>query len=67
MPNRLADICDKYGLTPEGVDFALSQYQRVLWELTQGRLSKMTYRAEYIITTVNDLYCEGCDYKEDRG
>lgn len=61
---KLKEICDNYGLTPDGVDFALSQYQKVICELTNGRMSKCTYSAVDIIHTVTDVFCDGCELKE---
>ena len=47
-----------YGYEPDGYAFIISEYERVLCELTGGKLSKPTYSAEYVITTVEDRYAE---------
>ena len=60
----LEEICEKYGLTAEGVDYALGQYGRVICELTNGRMSKCTYSATDIISQVTDVFCDGCEFKE---
>lgn len=51
-------ICDDFGLTPEGVRFALEQYQDVVSTLTNGRFSKLTYPAGLIIDTAMDCFRE---------
>lgn len=63
-PITLESICEKYGLTEEGVDYALSQYGLVINEITHGLLSKLTYGAEYIIQTAQERWCDTCDLKE---
>lgn len=64
-PITLESICEKYGLTEEGVDFALSQYGAVIYEITNGLLSKLTYDAECIIQTAQERWCDTCDLKEN--
>ena len=63
-PITLESICEKYGLTEEGVDFALSQYELVINEITHGLLSKLSHDAEYIIQTAQERWCDTCDLKE---
>lgn len=63
-PITIESICEKYGLTEEGVDFALSQYGLVINEITHGLLSKLTYSAECIIQTAQERWCDTCDLKE---
>ena len=64
ISRKLKSICDDFGLTPDGVRYALEQYQRVVTELTGGRFSKLTYDAALIIDEVEacraDL-CGECD------
>lgn len=62
--NKLKAVAEKYGLTQDGVDFALSQYQRVICEITHNRMSKLSYYANDILALANDLQCEGCEVKE---
>ena len=59
-------ICDDHGLTADGIGFAMSQYQHVISEITGGLLSKLTYKADYILDTVRERWCEGCDLKEEQ-
>ncbi len=60
----LEEIAENHGLTPEGVDYALTQYQIVICEITQGMLSKLSYDAKDIIRIAQDRWCETCDLKE---
>lgn len=61
MRKSLRKIAREYGLTPDGVEFALKQYQRVICEITGSRMSKLSYYANDIISVANDYLCEGCD------
>ena len=61
----LKQISEKYGLTPGGVDYALSQYQIVVFEITHGLLSKLSYDAKDILRIAQDRWCETCDLKEE--
>lgn len=63
-PITLEGICEKYGLTKESVDYALSQYGLVINEITHGLLSKLTYDAKCIIQTAQERWCDTCDLKE---
>lgn len=65
-PITLEGICEKYGLTKEGVDYALSQYGAVICEITNGLLSKLTYGAEYIVQTAQERWCDTCDLKAEK-
>ena len=60
---KLKEICDNHGLTPEGVDFALRQYQTIVSEITHGWLSKLTYDAKYVLQTAQERWCDTCDLK----
>ena len=62
--NKLKAVAEKYGLTQDGVDFALSQYQKVICDITHSRMSKLSYYANDILLLANDLQCEGCETKE---
>ena len=42
---KLKKIAENHGLTPEGVDYALTQYQIVISEITHGMMSKLSYDA----------------------
>ena len=60
----LKQVAEKYGLTPEGVDYALEQYQTVVCEITHGMLSKLTYNAQYVLQTAQERWCNTCELKE---
>lgn len=60
----LNKICANYGLTPEGVEFALSQYQKIICEITHGMLSKLTYEADRILEVAQERWCNTCELKE---
>lgn len=61
---KLKEIAENHGLTPEGVNYALTQYQIVICEITHGMLSKLSYDAKYIIHTAQERWCDTCDLKE---
>ena len=61
---KLARLAEKYGLTPDGVEFALSQYQRIICEITHGRLSQLSYYAQDVLALAHDLQCDGCELLE---
>jgi hypothetical protein len=61
---KLKEIAENHGLTPEGVDYALTQYQIVICEITHGMLSKLSYDAKDIIRTAQERWCDTCDLKE---
>ena len=65
MLDTLNDICADYGLTPVGIRHALDQYKKVIYELTNGRLSKLTYNGDFIIGEAEDRFKK--DYEEDHG
>lgn len=57
-------VAEDYGLTVDGVSFALEQYGKVIYDITNGMLSKLGYCAEDILRLANDVQCEGCELKE---
>ena len=61
---KLKKIAENHGLTPEGVDYALTQYQIVISEITHGMMSKLSYDAKDIIRTAQERWCDTCDLKE---
>jgi hypothetical protein len=63
----LRQIAEKYGLTSDGVDFALSQYQIVISEITHGMMSKLSYYAKDIIQVAQERWCDTCDLKAVSG
>lgn len=60
----LEKVADDYGLTVDGVAFALDQYSKVISDITGGRMSKLSYYANDILSVANDVQCEGCELKE---
>lgn len=61
---KLKEIAENHGLTPDGVDYALSQYQIVINEITRGMMSKLSYDAKDIIRMAQERWCDTCDLKE---
>ena len=57
-------VAENHGLTIEGLDYALRQYQIVICEITHGMMSKLTYDAKDIIRIAQDRWCDTCDLKE---
>lgn len=64
--SSLKRVADAYGLTTDGVIFALEQYQTVICEITQNRMSKLSYFATDILNVANDLRCEGCELLDEQ-
>lgn len=62
--DRLGKICANHGLTPDGVEFALEQYQKVICEITHGMLSKLTYEADHVLEVAQERWCNTCELKE---
>ena len=60
----LKEVAENYGLTPEGVSFALEQYQKVICEITHSRMSKLSYYADDILRVANEIECDYCEIKE---
>lgn len=56
----------KWGLYPDHIDFALDQYEKTLYTLTNGELSKVLYSATYIVDIVRNHFCDDCDLKGER-
>jgi len=54
-----------YEMKPEDIRFSLEQYQIVIDNLTNGRMSKLNYYANEIIQEVNYCFCIGCDNLPD--
>lgn len=49
-----------YGLTPEGVRHAIETYQTIICEITGGKLSKLTYDADYILEQAKQIDYQMC-------
>ena len=62
----LKQIAENHGLTPDGVDYALRQYQTVICEITHGMLSKLSYDARDILRVAQDRWCETCELMEEK-
>lgn len=61
--NEYVSMCkdlDDYGIDStnpvESLRFVLAQYQKIICELTHGRLSKLTYYANDVISEVESIY-----------
>ena len=61
----LEEVAERWGLTPEGVEFALQQYKTVICEITHGMLSKLTYDAKTVLDVAQERWCETCDLKNE--
>lgn len=60
----LKKVAENHGLTKEGVDYALSQYQIIISEITYGMLSKLSYDAHDVLAYAQDRWCETCELKQ---
>lgn len=63
--NEYVSMCkalDDYGIDStnpvESLQFVLAQYQKIICELTHGRLSKLTYYANDVISEVESIYTD---------
>ncbi len=56
MEESLQKIADDFGLTTDGVRFALEQYQAVLQQVTCGDWIKLTYPAHAVIDKLFEYY-----------
>jgi len=68
MKDSLKKLGDDYGLTPEGVRHAIETYQKIICEITGGRLSKLTYDTDYILGQAKQVnyqnkQCVDCVYR----
>lgn len=61
---KLKKIAENHGLTKQGVDYALTQYQIVINEITHGMMSKLSYDAKDIIRVAQERWCDTCELKE---
>lgn len=61
---KLKEVAKNHGLTPQGVDYALRQYQIVINEITHGMMSKLSYDAHDIIRMAQERWCDTCELKE---
>ena len=55
-PDSLEKLGNDYGLTPEGVRHAIEAYQDIICEITGGKLSKLTYDADYVLEEAEEHY-----------
>jgi len=58
MEDSLQKIADDFGLTLEGVRYALEQYQILMPQVTCGEWSKITYPAQAVIDKLFERYKE---------
>ena len=61
---NLEELAEYYGLTPDGVQFALEQYQKVICDITHSRMSKLSYFADDILRVANDVQCDYCEMRD---
>ena len=58
----MCKVLDDYGIDStnpvESLQFVLAQYQKIICELTHGRLSKLTYYANDVISEVESIYTD---------
>ena len=54
-----------YEMKPEDIRFSLEQYQKVICELTNNRMSKLNYYAKDIIDEVSYCFCIGCESNDE--
>ena len=59
----LEEAAERWGLTPDGVDFALEQYQKIICEITHGMLSKLSYCAKDVLRVAQERWCDTCDLR----
>ena len=60
----LKKIAENHGLTKEGVDYALRQYQIIICEITHGVLSKLSYDAHDVLQYAQERWCDTCELKQ---
>ena len=60
----LEQVAEYHGLTPEGVDYALRQYQIIISEITHGMLSKLSYDGHDVLKCAQERWCDTCELKE---
>lgn len=60
----LEQVAEYHGLTPEGVDYALRQYQIIISEITHGMLSKLSYDGHDVLKYAQERWCDTCELKE---
>ena len=63
---KLKEIAENHGLTPEGVDYALTQYQIVISEITHGMMSKLSYDAHDVIRVAQERWCDTCELLKEQ-
>ena len=66
---QLRKIADRFGLTMDGVEFALEQYQEVICNITNWRMSKLCYYARDILAVAEDIqqdFCLACENEKEK-
>lgn len=56
MRDSLKKVGLDFGLTPEGVRYALTNYQKIICEATGGKLSKLSYDAGFVLEEIEEYY-----------
>lgn len=59
----LKKVAENHGLTKDGVDYALRQYQIIINEITHGMLSKLSYDAHDVLRYAQERWCDTCELK----
>lgn len=59
----LKKVAENHGLTKDGVDYALRQYQIIISEITHGMLSKLSYDAHDVLRYAQERWCDTCELK----
>ena len=54
--DSLEKLGDDYGLTPAGVRHAIEAYQKIICEITGGKLSKLAHDAYYVLEEAEEHY-----------
>ena len=54
--DSIKKLGDDYGLTPEGVRHAIEAYQTIICEITGGKLSKLSYDADFVLEEAEEYY-----------
>ena len=54
-----------YDYEPDLYIHAIGTYERLIEELTGGRLSKPNYELSFLLDEIRERYCEGCSLKEE--
>ena len=54
-----------YEYEPKDYIFMMDEYIKLIFRLTNGRMSKPTYYANDILSEVYSCFCDGCEKNEE--